>query len=170
MELREITDGVWTFEFGVRPGPGVHFPTRSTILRLDDGTVAIISPGPFDEEAADQIRQLADQVLLIAPNMVHHLYLKQALAIFPGARVYGPRKLGVKVKSLEGLYQPLDEAEKRLSDAVEIVYLKGNSFLGETVFFHRSSRTLVVTDFVFHMRRPFPWADWLGVKNCGLLQ
>ena len=78
MPLVKVTDDIYTFEFNQKIMPGVTFPARSTIIRLQDDSVAIISPGPFDQESVAAIKELGSRFIIVAPNMFHHFYFLKA--------------------------------------------------------------------------------------------
>ncbi|MDD9951962.1 MAG: DUF4336 domain-containing protein [Zetaproteobacteria bacterium] len=153
MELIQHSESIWTYEFQQKIAflPGIYFPTRSTIIRLKSQDLAIISPGPFDIETADRIRNLGSVKHLIAPNKFHHLYLHHAAKTFPNAKVYGPRGLSSKNKSLLNILSPLETTHQNISEELEWYSILGNSYLDEWVVIHRCTKTLIVTDLLFNM-------------------
>lgn len=137
----------------VLPG-GFRFPARMTGLPLGDGTVALVSPIPIDDALATEIEARGEVRYLIAPNLLHHLYLGAASERWPKARVLAPRALRDKRPDLridaaleEGLPAPL-------AASVRAVKIEGAPSLDEVAFFHETSQTLVVTELVFNVTRP----------------
>ena len=129
-------------------------PTRMTALRFGSGGVALVSPVPIDDAMAAKIATLGEVWYLVAPNLLHHLYLAAAAARYPSARVLAPKGLVQKRPDLRidafleaGL--PSD-----LSDDVCAVRVEGAPDVDEVALFHAPSRTLVVTDLVFNVTRP----------------
>jgi hypothetical protein len=146
------------FDFAqVLPPFGFHFPARMTALPLAAGKVALVSPVPIDEAMAQAIAQLGEVAYLIAPCLLHHLYLPDAMRRYPNARVVAPRALAAKRPDLRIDLALEDALPEELSSAVEVRLLEGAPKLDEFVFFHRATRTLVVTDLVFNVERPVGW-------------
>src|SRR6187401_1417849 len=145
---------VSTFDHAQRLPGRFHFPTRMTVLGLAGGKLALISPIPIDEALASRLRALGDVAFLIAPNLLHHFYLGSASERYPDAQVLAPRRLSAKRKDLriDGALE--DGLPPALGEAVEAVKLDGTPALDEFTFYHRATRTLVVTDLVFNIVRP----------------
>lgn len=147
-------DPVASFEMAqVLPG-GFHMPARMTVLPLGGGDVAVVSPIRLDDALARRVEALGRVRLLIAPNLLHHLYLGEASARWPEARVLAPRGLAKKRPDLriDSFWE--DGAPPELSATVRAVPIDGAPSVGEVALFHEPSRTLVLTDLVFHLRRP----------------
>jgi hypothetical protein len=143
-----------------------HFPTRMTVLPLGSRQVALVSPIPIDEGMAQRIAELGEVQWLIAPNLLHHLYLADALERYPGARVLAPPRLGAKRPDLR-IAATLDgPVPEELAAAVDVLRIEGAPSIDEFVFFHWASRSLVVTDLVFHVLQPRGFLAhlflWLG--------
>ena len=152
--MTELQASLPVFDFAQVLGPGFHFPTRMSVLLLGAGKLALVSPVPIDDAMASAIGALGEVAFLIAPNLLHHLYLTDAMRRYPGARVIAPGALRAKRPDLH-IHLALEEAlPEELEEAVEVVLLDGAPAIQEFVFFHRATRTLVVTDLVFHMLRP----------------
>lgn len=164
LQIEELAEGVVGFVGPVRPGPGAHMDTRSVALALPGGEVMVWSPLDFDEEAAHRIDALGQVRHLVAPNLLHHLYLDRAQVRWPGATAWGPKGLADKRPSLV-VDRLLDDRrashEKRAAAAeaedvddwpedVLALAIDGMPSLREWVLLHRSSRTLLVADLVFH--------------------
>lgn len=137
----------------VLPG-GFRMPARMTALPLQGGGVALVSPIRLTEDVVARVEALGPVRFLIAPNLLHHLYLAEASARWPEAQVLAPRRLATKRPDLrldafleDGLPEPL-------SATVRAVKIEGAPVVEEHVFFHEPSRTLVVTDLVFNVTRP----------------
>lgn len=133
---------------------GFGLPARMTVLPLARGRVALVSPIPIDDALAARIATLGKVAYLIAPNLLHHLYLGAASARYPQARVLAPAGLRTKRPDLRIDGELGCAPPEELASAVELVPIEGAPSLGEVVLFHRTSRTLVVTDLVFNVLRP----------------
>ncbi len=147
--MRQLGEDIWTLTLPLRlPGIGVNLGTRTTLVRLGDGGLWVHSPGPLDAAARAAIDALGPVRCLVAPNRFHHLYLADAAAHWPGARVFLARGLagrhGVPVGAELG-----DEPDPAWSDTIAQVRVAGVPRLEEVVFVHRPSGTAILADLCF---------------------
>ena len=146
--------GFHHFEHAQRLPGAFHFDTRMSVVALASGKLALISPIPIDDALAATLAGLGEVAFLIAPNLLHHLYLMDACKRYPNARVLAPPGLRAKRPELT-LHATLDERlPEELSAAVDVVRIEGAPAADEFVLYHRESRTLIVTDLVFNVLRP----------------
>lgn len=144
-----------------------HLPTRMTVLPLARGGIALVSPIPIDDSLAARLATLGEVRFLIAPNVLHHLYLGAAIQRYPDASVLAPPGLHKKRPDLRldrSLLEPLPPA---LAESVEVQRIEGAQAVDEFVFFHRATRSLVVTDLVFNVVRPEGWVTGLVLRLVG---
>lgn len=155
-ELVERTNHeVVTFAFEqTLAGVGMHLPTRMSVVPVAPGKLALISPIPIDDALAKAIEALGQVEWLIAPNLLHHLYLRAAVTRYPRARVLAPPGLAKKEPALRIDATLEQELPPALARALQVVRIEGAPSVDEFVFFHRDSRTLVVTELVFNIVRP----------------
>jgi hypothetical protein len=140
----------------------LRLPTRMTVLPLGrepSAGVALISPVPLTAPVLEALAPLAPVRAVIAPNLLHHLYFAPAAAHFPDAELYAPAGLAAKRRDLAPLLEgprahPLVAAPERLGDGIELLPLAGAPAIAEHLVFHPASRSLVVTDLVFHLLAP----------------
>lgn len=150
LELVSLTPTVSVVPTWISLSPGFALPLRSTVLTLSTGGLAIISPVAFDDVVAKRIDALGRVEHLVAPNLLHHLHLGAAAARWPDARVHAPPGLTAKRKDLR--VDVVTKGEAAIDPDLLAVPIEGVPGICERVFLHRSSRTLVVTDLVFHVR------------------
>jgi len=145
-----VADQLWDVPHVIRMMPGVHLPARMVVLRLPDG-LALHSPVPLDDALTAAIRSLGPVRYIIAPNNYHHLYLRPAMERFPDAEVWAAPGLAHKRKglNLSGLFG--SDAAPPFSSEFAPIFLAGAPKMDETVFLHRPTRTLVVTDSLFNL-------------------
>ena len=72
------------------------------------------------------------------------------------AELFGPKSIEKKQPSLSGKLQHVDELQTRLSEQIQLIQIRGNNALKETVIYHKESQTLIVTDLIFNMKKPMP--------------
>jgi len=153
-ELVRIADGVHALESSLRVFAGFHLPVRSTLLSLDGGGLMVISPLRVDDALAARVDALGRVTQLVSPNKFHHLFVGEAAARWPAAQVHLARGLPEKLGKLGREVPPHSVLPASMPADVEAIAIEGVPLLGETLFFHPSSRTLVVTDLVFHVLAP----------------
>lgn len=148
-QLRELAPGLWCADARVGLGGGVEFPARMTVVRLPDGTLWVHSPLELSDALSREIEALGPVRHLVAPNLFHHLFLVAAAERWPDARVWAPEGLEKKQKALR-IDARLDAAAD-WDGAFETLPIEGARSISEWVFFHRPTRTLIVTDLVFNV-------------------
>lgn len=152
MSLQAIDRELWVIDHAFSVG-GLALGTRITIARRGDGSVVVVSPGAIGDEDAAAIAALGPVRAIVAPNLMHHLFVAAALARFVGAHLYAPAALAKKEPGLPIAGPPAAVAD----DTLHAVDVGGMPGLQETLFVHAPSRTLIATDFVFNIRPPAPW-------------
>lgn len=142
-----------SFELAQRLPGGLRLPTRMTALATRSGVV-LVSPIPIDDRIAASIAELGDVSALLAPNLLHHLYLAAAKQRYPSARVLAYRALETKLPGLTIDHALDDGLPEDLREDLRGVLVDGAPSVSEMVLCHVPSRTLVVTDLFFHVVRP----------------
>lgn len=147
--LRPLGDELWIAE-----GPVVRFlrffpyPTRMAAVRLRDGGLWVWSPIPIDEVLAKELDALGPVRELVAPNALHHLSLTAWAERFPAARLHAAPGLVSKRPDLAFETELGDDPDPAWAGEIDQVVFRGSRFLEEVVFFHRRSRTALVTDLI----------------------
>lgn len=145
---KECASDIWTVD-----GPEVGFgfmgltipcPTRMTLIRLDDGDLWVHSPVALSPGLEAALEGLGRIRYLIAPNMHHHVHLAAWRARYPEAQVFALPALAEKI-GLEGSRDLTATADEPWTASVHTIPIMLGDF-SECVFFHRASRTLIVTD------------------------
>jgi Domain of unknown function (DUF4336) len=150
--IRELHRDLVAIDHPFRMPGGVELGTRCVLVRLSGGGVVVHTPGPLSEPVRRAIDSLGPVRALVAPNLLHHLFLAENVAAFPQARVFGAPGLreklgGVRVDEVIGDAPP----ELWAADLEQIV-THGAPGLNEVVFLHRASRTLLCLDLCFNVR------------------
>lgn len=131
---------------------GMQLGTRTTVIRLADASLWVHSPGPLDDALADAVRALGEVACLVAPNLMHHLFLAEWIDAFPRARTFAVAGLD-RVRPDLRLDEALgDEPPAAWKGQIEQIRTQGVPKIQEVDFFHPPSRTLVLTDLCFHMQ------------------
>lgn len=158
---------LWSYEREIVLAGWLPFPARMLVVQATSGEVAIISPLSVEESAWRSVESIGAVQLLVAPSLVHYLYLPAASRMFPRAVVWAPKGIERKVGSL--VYQPLPNAGALPfgKGELEVLRVEGVPYVEEHVFFHWPSRTLLLTDLLFHVRRASSWRTrcWLRLMG-----
>lgn len=154
---KAVADGVWvvdgpTVSFGV-PGMKLRHPTRMTVIALQDGSLFLHSPTKPTPELQAEIDALGRVRWIIGPNRVHYWWIPEWHAAYPDAEVWLAPKIQ---KQAERAGKPISFATHELEAAstypwdsvIQTLATPRGSFMTEYDFFHRPSRTLVLTDLV----------------------
>jgi hypothetical protein len=150
--LRAIATDIWAHEGDIPLPGGMNMPGRATIMRLEGGALAIHSPLPIDDDLAREIDALGEVRHLVAPNLLHWLYLGAAKKRYPAARVHAPAGLEKKLKgSLEFDPLPAEGCVPGASD-LRVACVAGAPSVREHAFLHAPSRSLVACDLLFNVR------------------
>jgi hypothetical protein len=154
--LIQVDTNIWTIEAKecvcYRPPMQPQYPYthRAIVIRLDDGSLFILSPIQLTADVHADVDRLGAVKYLIAPNHLHHLYLGDWSQAYPDVRLYASPRLAPKRRDLT-FYKTLatDTPEPEWAGQIDqCIFGTGNGWIDELVFFHRASRTVIFTDFV----------------------
>ena len=144
----EIAAGVWSLDRRLRMPGGPLLPSRTTIVRLDGGGLALISAPPAHDETFAAIDALGRVEAIVAPNSFHHLYAGDSARRYPEATLYLAPGLQERVA---GLPRGIDLATATPAPEIERIVLGPVRGISEVFLFHRPSRTLVLSDVAFNL-------------------
>lgn len=161
-----VDDTIWTLD---RPVwfSGARLRARTTVVRLDDGSLLLHTPAPPTDALVEQLRALGPVRWLVVPNCWHHLGAPAAAARFPEAQVVGPTSAQNRNKALK---LHLDIHDARFGEQVpefESLPLRGVPFWDETVLYHRSTQTLLGADIVCWANAHDHWTWRCGARLTG---
>jgi len=157
--LKPVAQDIWIVDgptirfgfFGIR----LPFPTRTTLIRLKSGDLFVHSPGHMTEDLRAEVNGLGRVAHLIAPNRIHYWWVGSWAAAYPDALAYAAPRVreraaphGIAIDRDLG-----DEPDPAWAGEIDQIAVAG-SFLTEIVFFHRASRTLILTDLVQNYEAP----------------
>ncbi len=166
--LRPLADHLWEIHHPDFVVGGLRIGTRTTVLRLDDGSVLLHGPGPLDAADHAAIRALGPVAYLVAPNLEHHLYLRAAKDAFPDAAIVAVAGLAAKEPALRVDHVLDGTLPPALAGQLAVRRLDGAPKLDEHVLYHAASRTLIGADLVFNlhgMTGVTRFAMWINGAN-----
>jgi hypothetical protein len=151
MHLHKHDEGLWSVEDSLRLPGGITLPVRTVVVGLPGGGTVLLSPLPRLAQVREALDGLGPVRALVAPNLLHHLGLPAAQALYPQARVF--RRPGLDAKRPDVRFTDLlGEAPPALwAGVLEQVEVHGMPRVQEVAFVHRLSRTLLLTDLCFNV-------------------
>ncbi|MDI1478550.1 DUF4336 domain-containing protein [Polyangium sp. y55x31] len=153
-ELVSLAEDLWAAEHPLKMPGGVRMNARMTVLRLPGEKLWIHSPIPIDDGLAAALARLGAVAYLVAPNQFHNLFLGPASTRFPEARVFAAPGLRERIPSLRIDEVLSAEPPAAWAGLVDQRLVAGAPQASEVVFVHRASRTLIVSDLLFNIKKP----------------
>ena len=151
-QLIEIGERIWIADGPVLPWNGMPFPTRMTVVLLDDGSVWVNSPIALVPDLAAAVERLGIVRHLVSPNKIHHVSIGAWAARFPGALVWASP--GVRRRSSVAFDRDLeDRPPPDWAACIDQRIAHGSWAMEEVVFFHKPSRTLILADLIENFER-----------------
>lgn len=146
--MKKLAENIWIVDGEAVSFLGLPFSTRMTIIRLQNGVLWVHSPIKLTATLQDKVQQLGPVQYLIAPNHLHHLFLPDWQSSYPEAICCGTDQVIKKRSDLSFNFSLNKEQQWPWQGEIAQCLFTGSAVMEECVFFHRSSRVLVVTDLV----------------------
>ncbi|KIG16851.1 Methanol oxidation glmU-like protein [Enhygromyxa salina] len=164
MTLQQFADELWLVNGDRIHMLGIPFDTRMCVVRLADGGIWLHSPVAISVELIVAVESLGPVRHIVAPNKFHHLFAREWIDAFPYATAWAGPGLIERVQTR--FDQELgDQAEACWGQDIDQLIFGGSRILNEAVFFHRQSRTLILTDiFQNHAPEADNWI-WRNLKR-----
>ena len=140
-----------------------------TIVRLSDGSLFVHSPVALDDPLKREVDALGPVAHLVAPNLYHHMYFGSWADAYPEAKRHAVPGLQSKRKDLEFHATLSDADDAAWRQDLSSIAIEG-CMLGETVFFHHTSRTLITADLVENFGTSDHWWTRFYLKSQGIHQ
>ena len=151
--LKPVADDVWIVDgpvirFGF-PWPKMPFPTRMTIVRLAGGDLFVHSPTSLTPALRAHVDELGTVRFIVGPNRIHYWWIPEWRAAYPQAVIYLAPRIKEQARGrIDFDALPLDRADGYPWDAEIATLPIAGGFMTEVEFFHRKSRTLILTDLI----------------------
>ena len=148
--LEELAPDLWVASrpLPIRVG---DIGARMTVIRSPGGALMLHSPVKLDPPLQRALEELGSVRWLVGPSKVHHLFLADYTNAFPGAALCGAPGLAEKRRDLAFQHVLSSTPPPGWPDEVELQLVEGAPLMNEVALLHRPSRTLVLTDLVFHV-------------------
>lgn len=165
--LKEITTDLWHVQHDFVAN-GLRVSSRMTVVRLRDGALWLHSPVPLSNDVRAQLAALGPVRYIVAPSKVHHLFAGECHALFPEATLFGAPGLAHKRPDLAGMRMLGRAAEPEWAHDLEQVFFDGIPLGNESVWLHKPSATLILTDLCQWWRGELPFAARLFAALTGV--
>jgi hypothetical protein len=163
MKLIEyIPDQIWTKQYPVHYA-GLDFYSLMTVIRLADGNLLLHSPCDIDDETKQSLGRIGNVAHIVAPGSYHYFHIPSAQKAFPEATTYVCPGIERKRPDLDFDWILGDTSPEAWNMEIEQVLVRGNKYIWEVAFFHKSSRTLVLVDLVENIGDQTEGVGW-GLK------
>lgn len=156
--MRQLGQGIHVIE-APQQFLGLEMGARTTVLETDRGLI-VHSPVGVDPSV---VAQLGEPRWVVAPNTFHHLYVGDWMA----AGWEGWAALGLAEKRPDLPFAGVLDAVDTFGPDVDVYPLRCFPFTNEVVLHHKPSRTLIVTDLLFHITAAFPWTTRFAMRCLG---
>lgn len=153
-ETIDFAQDVWIFRRPFRL-VGVSIGLTMTVIRLANGELFVHSPVRLTDEIKKRLESLGRVRFVIAPSTLHHLFIRDYGPAFPEAKLYALPSLKAKRADIYFHGELSENAEPGWASEIDQIALgglkEGNE---ELAFFHKASKTAIVTDLVFNLTTP----------------
>ena len=148
-----IVDG--PFEYLIVAGIRLPLPftTRMTVVRLSNGDLFLHSPIKFDEGLARELRRLGKVRHLVSPNQFHYAHIGEWAKAFPDTISWASPRVRQRARA-----RRVDIEFTRDLNANAPEEWRGDrptlfpgGYFKEFIFFHKASRTLILTDTIINI-------------------
>lgn len=127
---------------------GCNGNVRMTVTGKDDDLI-VYSPVALAAAHIAQIAELGRVSTIIAPNLYHHMFLRDAAAAFPAARIIVPDGLEAKIGPIPRAETMTAGVNPGLPVEFDWHVFSGHA-IRETILFHRPSQTLITADLLYN--------------------
>ena len=158
--LEQMHEALWIAEGANVSFLGIPYPTRSVIARLENGDLWVWSPVKLTAALRGAVDRLGPVRHLVSPNKLHHLFLKEWQAAYPGAQLWGPRSTIKKCADLSFRAALEDSPPREWLPDIDQAWFRGSFAMDEIVFLHRPSATAIVADLIQTFSDSFLKEHW----------
>ena len=145
--MEKLSEDIWIHEDKLKL-PGTNLRLRMTVVRLTSGRLWVHSPTAICDDLIRETTELGDVGYIVGPNNGHNLFLGEWVSAFPQAELIISSGIPGKLELTEG-FELLDaDFDNIWAEDLEHIYMPGVRFFDESVFLHKKSRSLILTDYI----------------------
>jgi hypothetical protein len=144
------------------------FTTRMTVVRLSNGDLFLHSPIKFDQTLAKELQRLGRVRHLVSPNQFHYAHIGEWVRAFPGTTSWASPGVRRRARARHvdiDFTKDLDARapEEWRGDMDQLLFPGG--YFKEFIFFHKTSRTLILTDAIINIELDKICEPWRTVTR-----
>ena len=144
--MRKLGKDIW-FHDDVMNLAGKPLGLRMTIVKLSSGGLWVHSPTALSSELIDELKELGSVSAIVAASNGHNIWLREWQDAFPDATVYVSAGIPKKLKLTN--YQVLGESNESIwGEDLDREFMLGVPLFSESVFYHKATKSLIVTDLI----------------------
>jgi len=166
--LKPVSENIWIVDGPHISFYGLPFSTRMTVIRLASGELFLHSPIALTPGLKNEIDALGIVRHLISPNWIHYAYIADWQKAYSGTLAWASPKVKERAKKVQidiRFDHDLGEtAEREWGNEIEQIIVRGSDLHIEVVFFHKPSKTLILTDLIENFERS-KIPVWLSVLS-----
>lgn len=149
-----IVDGPFEYLTVVGVRLPLPFTTRMTIVRLANGDLFLHSPIELNDRLATELQALGTIRHLVSPNQFHYAHIGEWAKAFPQAIAWASPRVRQRARARHidiDFTRDLDAAppEEWRREIDQTLFPGG--YFKELIFFHKASRTLILTDTIINL-------------------
>ncbi|NIZ12539.1 DUF4336 domain-containing protein [Phaeobacter sp. HF9A] len=175
--LTPLGEDIWIVDGPTIDFYKIPFPTRMTVMRLQNGDLFLHSPIAYTPQLAAELEALGRIRHLVSPNWIHYAYIGTWAEHYPEAVSWASPGVRERAESRNvsiAFDRDLGEAPAPdWAEEIDQLIVRGSKAHTEVVFFHKKSHTLVLTDLIENMHgarlplwvRPFAWLAGILAPN-----
>jgi len=159
--IRKVNDAITTLSVPFARFGRIKVGGRGTLVRLQDGSVAVFSPVALTPKVKETIAAMGEVKYIAAPDLEHHIFLGPWHKAFPNAKLLGPEGLREKrdkqnndVVPFSTIFSAKTKLQQKIDPAFDAEFdyeFVDGHVNKELVFNHRPTGTLIEADLIFNL-------------------
>jgi hypothetical protein len=129
---------------------GIQLGTRMTVVRLGSHGLFIHAPIALTPALQRELDDIGPVQAVVAPSAMHHLHIGDYMRAYPSAQFFAAEGVAKKRPELRFHGVLGDRPEFLWGSDLDQLPIHGCPKTNEVAFYHRASRTLIVTDWLFN--------------------
>ncbi|MEH6576627.1 MAG: DUF4336 domain-containing protein [Amphritea sp.] len=144
--MKAVGENLWVHEDTMSMA-GTRLRLRMTIVKLENGCLWVHSPTRISPQLKEKTEKLGKVSFIVAASNGHNIWLPEWQEAFPDAVLYVSSGIPKKLKLTN--YTVLAETDEGLwQEDLAREYMPGVPFFNESVFLHKKTKSLIVTDLI----------------------
>lgn len=155
LHLQQLHEDLWVAQMPASFA-GFQAGARMTVVRLQHGPqqdkLFIHSPIELSPTLQNELEALGEVAFVVSPYRLHYKHLQEFAAAYPEAKLYAaPNFNMLKMPEVQFAGRLQRAPRPEWAKDLDQLPVRGNRLVDEIVFFHKASRTLMLTDLCFNI-------------------